>query len=313
MRRQLGIGSAWERTRGALTAQTLVSRRQLAIAAAGAAGLMALGRSREKTAARAASGRVQTVHENMLIYYGADHSTVDPRYSLIVLDDHGTATIAPFRYDSSVILCYLSLLEVHATRPYFAQLRASGVLGGSNPNWPDAYFVDAREHRFHALVLEELIPRMIARGYSGIFLDTVDSAEFLETTQAESYSGILQATANLIAAIRREHPSMLVMINRGYAVLPRIPGQFDYLLGESVHSTFGPNGTYRRMSAEDLQWQLAHMHAARARDPKLQLFSLDYWDPQDAEGLKALYAQARGNGLVPYVATPDLTRIVPEP
>jgi hypothetical protein len=36
LRRQLDIGSAWERTRGALTVQTLVSRRQLAIGAAGA-------------------------------------------------------------------------------------------------------------------------------------------------------------------------------------------------------------------------------------------------------------------------------------
>ena len=49
------------------------------------------------------------------------------------------------------------------------------------------------------------------------------------------------------------------------------------------------------------------------RDPRLRLFSLDYWEPQDRDGIARLYAEQRANGFVPYVATPDLTRIVPSP
>jgi hypothetical protein len=103
------------------------------------------------------------------------------------------------------------------------------------------------------------------------------------------------------------------MINRGYAVLPHIPGEFDYLLGESVRTTFDPNSDrYHRRTQQDIEWQRTRMLEARDRDPNLQLFTLDYWDPNDRAGLADLYAEARADGFVPYVATPDLMQIVAE-
>ena len=103
------------------------------------------------------------------------------------------------------------------------------------------------------------------------------------------------------------------MINRGYAVLPRIAGEFDMLLGKSVRSTFNArSGSYGLVPDADYRWQLDRMEEAYRRDRRLQLFSLDYWDMEDVPGIARLYAEARERGFVPYVGTFDLTRIVPE-
>jgi hypothetical protein len=173
--------------------------------------------------------------------------------------------------------------------------------------------VDVRSDVWRNLLLKEIIPSILKNGYQGIFLDTLDSAEALERQDPVKFKGMIAAAADLVRAIRAAFPSIIIMVNRGYAILPQIPGEFDYLLGESVRTTFNPQtGAYFRRTEQDIEWQRARMLEARDRDSSLQLFSLDYWNPKDRAGLAALYAEARADGFVPYIATPDLTQIVPE-
>ena len=173
--------------------------------------------------------------------------------------------------------------------------------------------MDVRSHAWRNLLLKDIIPSILKNGYQGIFLDTLDTAEALERQDPVKSKGMIAAAADLVRAIRAAFPSIIIMVNRGYAVLPLIPGEFDYFLGESVRSTFNPQtGKYFRRTEQDVEWQRARMLEARDRDPSLQLFLLDYWDPKDRSGLAEFYAEARANGFVPYIATPDLTQIVPE-
>jgi hypothetical protein len=125
---------------------------------------------------------------------------------------------------------------------------------------------------------------------------------------------MVEGAAELVRAVRRRFPKIPIMINRGYAVLPRIAGQFDMLLGESVRATFDAGSqTYRMVSEDGFNWQVEKMRMARERDRRLRLFSLDYWNPEDQAGIARIYALQRANGFVPYVGTFDLTRIVPKP
>jgi hypothetical protein len=43
------------------------------------------------------------------------------------------------------------------------------------------------------------------------------------------------------------------------------------------------------------------------------VFTLDYWNPEDAAGIRRIYRTERANGFHPYVATIKLDRIVREP
>ena len=94
---------------------------------------------------------------------------------------------------------------------------------------------------------------------------------------------MIAAAADLVRAIRAAFPSIIIMINRGYAVLPLIPGEFDYLLGESVRGTFNRRpGTISAGPSRISNGSATRMLEARDRDPALQLFLLDYWDPKTA-------------------------------
>jgi uncharacterized protein (TIGR01370 family) len=260
------------------------------------------------------AGKLYRQHRSLAIYYGDRYDTIPEDSSLVIIEDGEAAESFVRRRVESTVLGYVSLAEVHSGRPYYSRLRSKGALGAPNPAWPDAYFVDVRSDAWRSLLLNEIIPSILKSGHQGIFLDTLDSAEALERQDPVKFKGMIAAAADLIRAIRSAFPSIIIMVNRGYAILPLIPGEFDYLLGESVRSTFNAKtGAYYRRTEQDIEWQRARMLEARDRDPSVQLFSLDYWNPKDRAGLAALYAEARADGFVPYVATPDLTQVVPEP
>jgi len=124
---------------------------------------------------------------------------------------------------------------------------------------------------------------------------------------------MIEAAADLARTIKRSMPQAPIMVNRGYAVLPSMVGSFDMLLGESVRTTFSGENTFRRVSDSDFNWQRDRMKEAKVRDPRIKLFSLDYWDPNDRAGVAEIHIEERRHGFIPYVSTPDLTRIVPPP
>ena len=250
----------------------------------------------------------RVIPDGLVVYYGDPTGLALPDRSLLVLDSDVKGPVSIYRGRDQTILGYMSLVEVHSGRSFYPSLVRQGLVGELNKNWPDARFIDIRDERWAAWVTTQLIPGILAKGFDGIFLDTLDSAEFLESKG--SY-GTIAAAADLIRRIRQAFPSVPIMANRGYGVLPRVPGQFDMLLGESVRATFdNKTRVYRRVSEADCAWQCRHMQLARQRDPKLLLFSLDYWDPKDRTGIEQLYAEERSSGFIPYVATADLTQII---
>jgi uncharacterized protein (TIGR01370 family) len=291
----------------------MLNRRVLGITLAALVAAALRGNSDRTLAGADRAGKLYRQHQSLIIYYGDRYDTIPEDTSLVIIEDHETAGSLVRRRVESTTLGYVSIAEVHSGRPFYSRLRSKGVLGEPNPAWPDASFVDMRSDVWRSLLLNEVIPSILKNGYQGIFLDTLDSAEALELQDPVKSKGMIAAAADLVRAIRLAFPSIIIMVNRGYAILPHIPGEFDYLLGESVRSTFNPKtGAYFRRTEQEIEWQRARMLEARDRDPSLQLFSLDYWDPTDRAGLAALYAEARADGFVPYVATPDLTQIIPE-
>ncbi|WP_201831078.1 endo alpha-1,4 polygalactosaminidase [Microvirga zambiensis] len=292
----------------------LLNRRVVGISLAVLVAAALRGNGDRSLAGTGHAGKLYRQHKSLMVYYGDRYDTIPDDDSLLIIEDREAAEPFVRRRIESTILGYVSIAEVHSGRPYYSRLRSKGALGAPNPAWPDAYFVDVRSDAWRSLLLNEIIPAILKNGYQGIFLDTLDSAETLERQDPVKFKGMIAAAADLVRAIRSAFPSIIIMVNRGYAILPLIPGEFDYLLGESVRSTFNAKtGTYYRRTEQDIEWQRARMLEARDRDPSLQLFSLDYWDPKDRAGLAKLYAEARADGFVPYVATPDLMKIVPEP
>jgi len=250
-----------------------------------------------------------------VVYY-ADKEPVkafEP-YRLLVLDSKYHPPLRPLKDRGKTLLGYISLGEVEQHRPWFDRVKGWGILSEENPNWPGSFYVDVRDKRWVKLVVEELVPAILRLGFDGIFLDTLDNPPHLERTDAKRWAGMTEGAARLVRAIRTNWPNIRIMQNRAYEILPDVAGALDYALGESVYAGWDFEAKKPHLQTEDdYRFQVEALQGARRLNPKLDLFSLDYWDPNDAEGIRRIYARQRANGFSPYVSVVELDRIVREP
>lgn len=249
-----------------------------------------------------------------VVCYGAIENPAELYdYEVLVLDAEIDEAVLRGCAAGASRLGYLSLCEVNMTRGYAPEVASQGLLLFENKNWRDARYVELRDPRWTRRVTEQLIPALIERGFNGLFIDTLDDAEYLETLDPRRFTGMRDAAVTLMHAIRRRYPNLAIMVNRGYALLDRIIDDIDMLMGESVRSTFdAKQGGYVLVGNDGYLWQRDRLHAAKALRRDIGLFTLDYWAADDPRGRARLYAQQRASGFAPYVATFDLRRIVSE-
>jgi polysaccharide biosynthesis protein PelA len=235
-------------------------------------------------------------------------------FELIVLDSDASVSLSALAQPGRDVLAYLSLGEIEQHRPYFDWAKSAGILLGENPNWHGSFYVDVRQESWRKRVVDELVPTILAAGFNGVFLDTLDDAAALEGQDPQLYGGMKSAAVNLVRNLREGFPGMRIMVNRGYGLFPGIAPLVDILLGESVYTTYdvAHNG-YIRVPAAQYEQQVDLLKQARQTNPKLRICSLDYWDPNARKEIRRIYRVERANGFAPYVATRELDRVVREP
>jgi UDP-glucose 4-epimerase len=233
-------------------------------------------------------------------------------YSLLVLQPNTCLSLPTLKAQGKALLGYLSLTEVYKEEPFFAQAQSLGLLVEENANWPGTYLIDLRSQEWTRHVLETRIPALLRQGFTGIFIDTVDDVTELE--KFPKHEGTIQAVVQLIKTIRLYHPTITIMMNRGYKVLPFVAKDIDMVMGESLFTTYDfQQKTYQFVPEGDYQRQVKILKTAQGDNPKLGVYTLDYWNPQDTAGLKNIYQVEREHGFNPYVATVKLDEIIPEP
>lgn len=235
-------------------------------------------------------------------------------FDLVVVDAGYLGDIGVLKARGAKVLAYVSLGEVATHRGHFARARAAGLLIQENPNWKGAWMVDVRKPAWHALIADEVVPPLRARGFDGLFLDTVDSALALEQTRPAAFAGMAQGVVALVGRLRAQHPGLRLMLNGALPLVGRLRGQVDMVAMESTLTTWDFQTARARWRTDDeLRWVRDVVGKARADNPDLQLFSLDYWDLADADGVRRIYARQRALGMVPYVSTIALDRVHAEP
>lgn len=292
---------------GGLAGKNLRRRTILkACAAVIAASLVGLTRS------RAASENSQR-RVNWVAFYG---QTADERvlasYDIVVLDPTFQGSIAAVAEAGARVCGYLSLGEIRTSDIFFGRVDQTALLE-ENPTWPGTRRIDVRQRSWKDLVLEEIIPSIAARGFTGLLLDTLDTPPYLEQLDPNGNGGMRQAAVDLVQAIRRSHPNMLVIMNRGYAVLPSVIGSIDGIVAESLLTAQDEGGGYVWNESSQVALQLSLLMPALRSQIPLPILSLDYWDPEDTLTIKKIYLRQRLLGHHPYVATRMLDKVIPEP
>jgi uncharacterized protein (TIGR01370 family) len=289
--------------------RTHFTRRHLIATSVAIAGAGVLG----AVIARAAEPRLKH-NASWIVYYGM---TADPAalasYDVIVLDPNFSDPIAPLSARGAIVLSYLSVGEVSSTGPYFSKLKPKALLQ-EDPNWPGSFAVDLRNRSWRNLLIDKVIPGLLKRGFSGLFLDTLDSAAHLEQVDAVRYRGMRSAAIDVVGAIRRAFPSIAIIMNRGYALLPDVCDKIDAVAAESLITTYNfKTRSAQFTEADELARHLGLLRPAHDCPQPIPIFSLDYWDPQDPASARKIYERERALGHSPYVGTILLDQVVPEP
>lgn len=247
-----------------------------------------------------------------LAFYGTNaDERVLAGYDLVVLDPMFQGNRSLIVQHGACLAGYLSLGEIRIDDPSFPLLDPAAVLG-ANADWPGTRRLDIRHPAWRKLVLDRIIPAMIAGGFAGLFLDTLDTPAFLERQDPESRRGMLRAAVDLVRAIRDAFPRLTLLMNRGYELLPHVADSIDAVVAESLVAACDPERC-RMNSLADIIGQLTLIDAGRRPGHNLPVLSLDYWNPLDNPGLSAIYMLERRLGHQPYVGTRLLNEIVFEP
>ncbi len=235
-------------------------------------------------------------------------------YDLIILDSDTDISVRVLTNKDKIVLGYLSLAELHDQRRTFQGVQEKGIVVGKHPQWEGSHHIDVRDPQWARHIIEDIIPAILHRGFNGLFLDTIDSAIHLESTNGKAHKNMTDAIIRLIKAIRMHYPSIMIAQNRGFDILDHTASDIDFLLGESTLTTYDfDNKTYEHQSKENSRAAIEKMHLATYLNPQLTVLTLDYWPQDDEDTIRQLYQRHREEGFHPYVSTIALDALHPEP
>jgi uncharacterized protein (TIGR01370 family) len=236
------------------------------------------------------------------------------RYNIIVLDPAFEGSVEDCEAGGAKTFAYISLGEFATTQNIVSLPSDPAVLLDENPNWPGTFNVDVRRPEWRSHILDEVVPRLLALGFAGLFLDTLDTPPHLEEIDPIRFRGMHAAAAALVHALRRRVPDAPIIMNRGYALLAEVADAIDGVVAESFLTTYDfATKSYKWVEPALVVRQHELLRPARERRRPIPILSLDYWARQDEDTIRKIYNYERTLGHLPYVAPILLDQVVEEP
>ena len=231
------------------------------------------------------------------------------RFPLVVVDyEYPPASVASLRQQGKLVFGYLSIAKVHQLRGYVARMQGFAIGLTQDPQFSGTFQINAADPMWQKLVVQEIVPQMKRLGFNGLFLDDLDD---LKNRKMEQHG------VSLIREIRRVHPELKLMANRGLEYLSDFASHVGYVLLESC---FLLNGQIRKPA--DPAWAMGLFKAGKRINPALKGVAIDYipkskTSPIQEQSLSQtqlqLVARIRQlhseNGLLSCVSTEDLQSV----
>ena len=257
---------------------------------------------------------VRAADLSVAFYYGSappltdlaafDIAVVEPSY-VAKPQDHAR----PARDGVHELFAYVSLGEVHKSRPYYTRLPA-GAVRAENTAWASGV-IDQTVPGWREFFLSEVVAPLWRQGWRGFFIDTLDAYEQFSSTDAQR---AVQREA-LVATLRefkRRYPEARLMLNRGFELLPELASLTFAVAAESLYQGYdAASGRYRPVPQADRDWLLAQMEIVRDRY-RLPVIAIDYVAPGGSAArtlARTTARQVREHGFIPWVADGGLSSL----
>lgn len=250
-------------------------------------------------------------YQSWAAYYGADAAPEEfVGYDVVVLDSDQHPDVAAIQAQGSKVLAYVSLGEIAPYRHYAQEMSAwPGFVLATNQDW-GSQIIDIRNPKWKDYLVDTWIAEAMAKGFDGVMIDTLDTSLAWQAKDA-AYAGMSDAAIAIVKEMRRRLPKQkLIMVNRGFDVLPDLVGDIDIVLAESVLVDASKPDRPYFSEAENGQY-IALLQDLNKNNPHLSIFALDYPNLSDKTMCNSVYQAQKNHGFVPYISTADLQKIRP--
>ncbi len=269
------------------------------------AALILMSASGPPAAASPADPRLAAVHDWA---FGLGLDANDPalldslsRYDLVVVDGEQTkpAGVALLRARGAVVLGYLSVGTIEPFRSWYRKLKPY-ALSDRFKQFGEIYAdVDARG--FRRVITRRIAPRLLRKGFDGLFLDNTDMVE----NHKRERPGMRRLVRSLSALVHRG--GGLLFAQNGEASIGRLLRFYDGWNREDVTWTYSFK---RRRYVHQPPAEVAGAQAALRRigGDGLLVTATDYTVAGDAAAAQEAVANACSAGALPFVGDIGLTR-----
>ncbi|MDQ7833787.1 MAG: endo alpha-1,4 polygalactosaminidase [Humidesulfovibrio sp.] len=262
-------------------------------------------------AAHDAQGAQAPRYRNWLCYYGTDFGPAHyGRFDLVVLDGMKHPPLERKEPGKPLLLGYVTVGESDPSSPTWMLAQHQSFIAGKNENW-GSLIIDMRSPKWQGILLDLVIPKVLAQGFDGIFLDTIDSAMALaEGKDAAKYEGMRASILGFLRTIRERFPDIHICMNRGLDLLPDAAPIINSLLIEDLSFEYDfEKKEYRAVPKQVQQALVAAARRGLAANPELTVLTLDYAKPDQKARIKEAIDYSRSKGFVPYVSTLALDQV----
>jgi hypothetical protein len=191
----------------------------------------------------------------LYVNYSARPSPVDlAKAETCILDPEATIDLGGLRKPGQTFIAYVSTVEAREGSTLETMAREAGVpVLATNEHW-GSKVLDVTSAAWEGVIVK-MAESAAAKGYDGLFLDTVDSIHLIAKTDAKKGEQAKTAMVQLIARLREKFPTAKLVMNRGFDLWPLVHQHLDAVLVESVYQTAdSKSSNYHAVSAKDSTW-----------------------------------------------------------
>jgi len=248
----------------------------------------------------------------ILLGYDPSRAVVEDRdllrFGMVILDPDSHPPIERVK-DRIILIAYVSLGEAAEYRAFWPRIKDRPWVLEENPRWKGARSVDMRSDEWQRLIIDEVIPGIVAQGFRGIMMDTLDTASMLEERSPKDFEGCRAAMVRLVRAIHEKHPSLLLLSNNGFSILEEIAPIISGIVVEDITTMIDfKDGGYRDVPEEERSAKLEVIRRVEEAHA-LPVFAIDYASQKDRSSVKRCVRELKNLRFKPYVAEKDLDRI----
>jgi uncharacterized protein (TIGR01370 family) len=227
------------------------------------------------------------------------------RYDLVVVDGELAAPslIAGLQDQGTLVLGYLSVGTIERGRSWTPEAKPYRL-----DLWDDwgEWFADTSQPAFRSLIVDEVAPAILDRGFDGLFLDNVDMISD-HTRQRAGMSTLVHA----LAGLTHERGVMLFAQN-GEEVIDPMLDALDGWNREDVTGTYDFDSK-RYLVQPPREVRAAQRALRRIGELGVFVTTTDYFAHGDDAGATRATGNACDAGAVSYVSNIGLNRIPEEP